>query len=41
MQDDVLAEVYKMRWMIGIASVVFFGVGLIIALLISRSVLLR
>ncbi|NCC05204.1 MAG: chemotaxis protein, partial [Proteobacteria bacterium] len=40
MQDDVLAEVFKMRWMIGIASVVFFGVGLIIALLISRSILL-
>jgi methyl-accepting chemotaxis protein len=40
MQDDVLAEVYQMRWMIGLASLVFFAVGIVIALLISRSILL-
>jgi len=40
MQDDVFAEVYSMRWMIGIASAIFFGVGIVIALLISRAILL-
>lgn len=40
MQDDVLAEVYQMRWMIGIASLAFFAVGIVIALVISRSILL-
>jgi len=40
MQDDVLAEVYQMRWMIGLASMVFFAVGIAIALLISRAILL-
>jgi methyl-accepting chemotaxis protein len=40
MQDDVLAPIYQMRWMIGLASLVFFVIGLVIALLISRAVLL-
>jgi methyl-accepting chemotaxis protein len=40
MQDDVLAEIYQMRWMIGLASLGFFAVGIVIALLISRSILL-
>ncbi len=40
MQDDVLAEVYRMGWMIGLASVAFFAVGIAIALLISRAILL-
>jgi methyl-accepting chemotaxis protein len=39
-QDDVLADVYKMGWMIGLASLAFFVVGIAIALLISRSILL-
>ncbi|UTF51725.1 methyl-accepting chemotaxis protein [Desulfomicrobium sp. ZS1] len=39
-QDDVLAEVYRMRWMIGLASLAFFAVGIAIALLISRAILL-
>lgn len=39
-QDDVLAEVYQMRWMIGLASLVFFAVGIAIALLISRAILM-
>jgi methyl-accepting chemotaxis protein len=40
MQDDVLADVYRMRWMIGLASLAFFAVGIVIALLISRAILL-
>ena len=40
MQDDVLAPIYQMRWMIGLASLVFFAIGIAIALLISRMVLL-
>ncbi len=40
MQDDVLASVYAMRWMIALASLVFFAIGIAIALLISRMVLL-
>jgi len=40
MQDDVLVEVYKMRWMIGLASLAFFAVGIALALVISRSILL-
>ncbi|ACU89252.1 methyl-accepting chemotaxis protein [Desulfomicrobium baculatum] len=40
MQDDVLTEVYRMRWMIGLASLAFFAVGIAIALLISRAILL-
>jgi methyl-accepting chemotaxis protein len=40
MQDDVLAPIYQMRWMIGLASLVFFAIGIVIALLISRMVLL-
>ena len=40
MQDDVLAPIYQMRWMIGLASLVFFVIGLVIALLISRAILL-
>jgi methyl-accepting chemotaxis protein len=40
MQDDVFAEVYRMRWMIGLASLAFFAVGIALALLISRSILL-
>jgi methyl-accepting chemotaxis protein len=39
-QDDVLVEVYRMRWMIGLASLAFFAVGIAIALLISRAILL-
>jgi len=39
-QDDVLADVYRMRWMIGLASLGFFAVGIVIALLISRAILL-
>ena len=40
MQDDVLVQVYQMRWMIGMASLVFFVIGIGIALLISRAILL-
>jgi len=40
MQDDVLAPIYEMRWMIAVASLVFFAIGIVIALLISRSVLM-
>ena len=40
MQDDVLAPIREMRWMIGVASAVFFAVGIAIALVISRMVLL-
>jgi methyl-accepting chemotaxis protein len=40
MQDDVLAAVYDMRWIIAIASIAFFAAGIAIALLISRMVLL-
>jgi methyl-accepting chemotaxis protein len=39
-QDDVLDDVYQMRWMIGLASLAFFVVGIVIALLISRAILL-
>ncbi|WP_035261563.1 methyl-accepting chemotaxis protein [Desulfonatronum lacustre] len=38
MQDDVLAPVYQLRWAVAIASLVFFGVGIIIALLVSRAI---
>ena len=38
MQDDVLAPVYQLRWAIAIASLVFFGLGIVIALLVSRSI---
>ncbi len=38
MQDDVLAPVYQLRWTILIASSVFFVMGIIIALLVSRSI---
>ncbi|WP_031388745.1 methyl-accepting chemotaxis protein [Desulfonatronum thiodismutans] len=37
-QDEVLAPVYQLRWAIAIASLVFFGLGIIIALLVSRSI---
>lgn len=40
MQDDVLAAIYQMRWMIALASLVFFAIGIVIALIISRMVLL-
>jgi methyl-accepting chemotaxis protein len=40
MQDDVFAEVYAMRWMIGLASLAFFAAGIVLALVISRSILL-
>ncbi|WP_028577334.1 methyl-accepting chemotaxis protein [Desulfomicrobium escambiense] len=40
MQDDVLAAIYQMRWMIALASVVFFAIGIVIALIIGRMVLL-
>ena len=40
MQDDVLAGVYRMRWMIGLASLGFFAAGIVMALLISRAILL-
>lgn len=40
MQDDVLDDIYQMRWMIGLASLAFFVVGIIIALMISRAILL-
>jgi methyl-accepting chemotaxis protein len=40
MQDDVFAEVYRMRWMIALASLAFFAVGIVLALVISRSILL-
>ncbi len=39
-QDDVLADVYRMGWMIGLASLAFFVVGIVIAILISRSILM-
>ncbi|PTN38621.1 methyl-accepting chemotaxis protein [Desulfonatronum sp. SC1] len=38
MQDDVLAPVYQLRWTIAIASLVFFCLGIAIAILISRSI---
>ncbi|PTN37321.1 methyl-accepting chemotaxis protein [Desulfonatronum sp. SC1] len=38
MQDDVLAPVYQMRQTIGIASLGIFGLGIVIALLISRAI---
>jgi methyl-accepting chemotaxis protein len=40
MQDDVLDDIYQMRWMIGLASLAFFVVGIVIALMISRAILL-
>jgi methyl-accepting chemotaxis protein len=40
MQDDVLAAIYQMRWMIALASLVFFAIGIGMALIISRMVLL-
>ena len=40
MQDDVLAPIYRMRWMIALASLVFFAIGIAAALIISRMVLL-
>jgi methyl-accepting chemotaxis protein len=40
MQDDVLSSVYAMRWMIALASLVFFAIGIAIALVVSRMVLL-
>ncbi|MGI6656503.1 MAG: methyl-accepting chemotaxis protein [Desulfobulbus sp.] len=39
-QDDVFAPVYQMRRMITLASFVFFAVGIVAALFISRMVLL-
>ncbi|MCA1743154.1 MAG: methyl-accepting chemotaxis protein [Desulfonatronovibrio sp.] len=38
MKDDVFAPIYAMQWAIGIASLIFFGAGLIVALIISRSI---
>ncbi len=38
MKDDVFAPIYALQWAIGIASLIFFGAGLIIALIISRSI---
>lgn len=40
LQDDVLAAIYQMRWMIGIASLIFFAIGIGVALFVSRAVLL-
>ena len=39
-QDDVLAPIYRMRWMIALASLACFAVGIVIALAVSRMVLL-
>jgi methyl-accepting chemotaxis protein len=38
MKDDVFAPIYGLQWAIGIASLVFFGLGIIIALLVSRAI---
>jgi methyl-accepting chemotaxis protein len=38
MKDDVFAPIYGLQWAIGIASLVFFGLGIIIALLVSRGI---
>lgn len=38
MQDDVMAQVYQLRWPIAVASLVFFGLGIVIALLVSRTI---
>lgn len=38
MKDDVFAPIYALQWAIGIASLVFFGIGLVVALIISRSI---
>jgi methyl-accepting chemotaxis protein len=38
MRNDVLAPVYQLRQAIGIVSLVFFGLGIAIALLISRAI---
>ncbi|MDY0228277.1 MAG: methyl-accepting chemotaxis protein [Desulfomicrobium apsheronum] len=37
--EEILAPIHEMRWMIGLASVVFFMVGIGMALLIARAVL--
>ncbi len=37
--DEILAPIHEMRWMIGLASVVFFMVGIGMALIIARGVL--
>ncbi|WP_031387644.1 methyl-accepting chemotaxis protein [Desulfonatronum thiodismutans] len=37
-RNDVFEQVYTMRWIIVIASSVFFVIGIIIALLVSRSI---
>ncbi|SDB25429.1 methyl-accepting chemotaxis sensory transducer with Cache sensor [Desulfonatronum thiosulfatophilum] len=38
MKDDVFEQIYALRWAIGIASLVFFGLGIVIALLVSRTI---
>ncbi|PTN37915.1 methyl-accepting chemotaxis protein [Desulfonatronum sp. SC1] len=38
MQDDVLASVYQLRWTVAIASLIFFGLGIVIALVVSRAI---
>lgn len=40
MADDVLAPVYQLRRMVGLASLVFFAVGVGFALLVSRAIIL-
>ncbi|GAB6111884.1 methyl-accepting chemotaxis protein [Desulfomicrobium salsuginis] len=37
--EEILAPIHEMRWMIGLASLVFFVVGIGVALLIARVVL--
>jgi methyl-accepting chemotaxis protein len=38
MKNDVMGPIYHLRWAVGIASLVFFGLGIGIALLVSRSI---
>ncbi len=38
MRDDVMAPVYQLRWAIGIASLIFFGIGITIALVATRAI---
>lgn len=37
--EEILAPIHQMRWMIGLASLLFFAVGIAVALLIARTVL--
>ncbi len=38
MKDDVYAQVYQLRRAVAIASLIFFGLGIVIALLVSRAI---